>query len=108
MLGINVEQGRIRDTPGLSIKSCLRLLVDRFDLPMTLTPSQSIVLRDIEPKDKWDIEGILKEHGIKMVRLSASLWLPNDSPDDSNHITLVAPYRTPHGIRDGSPIINLE
>ena len=60
-------EGRIRDTPGLSIKTCLRLLVDRYDLPMTLTPSQSIVLRDIEPKDKWAIEGILKEHGVKMV-----------------------------------------
>ena len=67
MLGVNVEQGRIRDTPDLRIKSCLRLLVDRYNLPMILTASQSIVLRDIEPKDKYLIEGILKEHGIKMI-----------------------------------------
>merc|ERR1719267_196969 len=33
---------------------------------MILTPSQSIVLRNIEPKDKYVIEGILKEHGVKM------------------------------------------
>jgi len=67
MLGVNVEQGRIRDTPELRIKTCLRLLVDQYNLPMILTASQSLVLRDIEPKDKFVIEGILKEHGVKMV-----------------------------------------
>merc|ERR1719152_43619 len=67
MLGVNIEQGRIRDTEKASIKTCLRLLVDRYDLPMILTPSQSIVLRNIERKDRFTIEGILKEHGLKMV-----------------------------------------
>ena len=63
MLGINVEQGRIRDTPELRIKTVLRLLVDRYDMPMTLTPSQSIVLRDIKPKDKYDVSGARVELG---------------------------------------------
>lgn len=67
MLGVNVEQGRIRDTAGLSLKTCLRLLVDKYNVPMILTPSQSIVLRDIHPKDKYDVEHILKEHGVKMI-----------------------------------------
>jgi len=67
MLGINVEQGRVRDTPELRLKTVLRLLVDKYDMPMTLTPSQSIVLRDIAPKDKYDVETILKEHGVKMI-----------------------------------------
>ena len=67
MLGVNIEQGRIKDTEQSSIKTCLRLLVDKYDLPMILTASQSIVLRNIERKDKYVIEGILKEHGIKMV-----------------------------------------
>jgi sulfite reductase (ferredoxin) len=67
MLGVNIEQGRVRDTETKRVKSCLRLLVDRYDLPMILTASQSIVLRDIQPKDKYVIESILKEHGIKMV-----------------------------------------
>ena len=34
---------------------------------MTLTPSQSIVLRNIEPKTKLDIEAILREHGVKPI-----------------------------------------
>jgi len=67
LLGINVEQGRVKDTPKVQLKTCLRLLVDRYNLDMTLTPSQSIVLRNISPKDKFDVEGILKEHGIKMI-----------------------------------------
>jgi sulfite reductase (ferredoxin) len=67
MLGVNIEQGRVRDTESASIKSCLRLLVDRYDVGMTLTPSQSIVLRNIEPKTKLDIEAILREHGVKPI-----------------------------------------
>ena len=43
MLGINVEQGRVRDTPELRIKTCLRTLVDNYGVDLLLTPSQSIV-----------------------------------------------------------------
>ncbi len=67
MLGINVEQGRIRDTPGLTIKTALRQLVDKYDLPMILTPSQSIVLRNIDPKDRYDVESLLTSHGVKQL-----------------------------------------
>ena len=67
MLGVNVEQGRIRDAPGLSLKTCLRELVDKFDLPMILTASQSVVLRDIAPADRYDVEAILRSHGVKLI-----------------------------------------
>merc|ERR1719327_2465624 len=67
MLGINVEQGRVRDTPTVALKTVLRLLVDTFNLPMTLTPSQSIVLRDILPEHKEDVEMLLKLHGVKAI-----------------------------------------
>jgi len=48
----------------VKIRTALRLLVDKYDLPMKLTPSQSVVLMDIKPTDKGDIVSILKEHGI--------------------------------------------
>ena len=32
MLGVNVEQGRVRDTEGLSLKTCLRTLVDKYNM----------------------------------------------------------------------------
>ena len=66
-LGINVEQGRIRDIGEVKIKTALRALVDKFDLPMVLTPSQSIILKDIDPSTKTEIDSILAAHGIKPI-----------------------------------------
>ena len=67
MLGINVEQGRVADSPGLRVKSCLRALVDNYGVDLLLTPSQSIVLRNIQPAQKYDVEAVLREHGIKLI-----------------------------------------
>jgi sulfite reductase (ferredoxin) len=67
MLGINVEQGRVRDTPELRIKTCLRTLVDNYGVDLLLTPSQSIVLRNIEPAHKYNVEAVLREHGVKLI-----------------------------------------
>ena len=65
MLGVNVEQGRVRDTPELRLKSGLRAVVETFEgVDLTLTPSQSIVLRNIQPKDKLNLESLLRFHGI--------------------------------------------
>ena len=41
MLGVNIEQGRVRDTPELRMKSGFRAVVDNFEgVDMLLTPSQ--------------------------------------------------------------------
>merc|ERR1719247_4097380 len=65
MLGINVEQGRVRDTPELRLKSGLRAVVDTFEgVDLVLTPSQSIVLRNIEANDRQALEALLRFHGI--------------------------------------------
>ena len=67
-LSRRVSQGRVRDTPELRLKSGLRNLVDNFPgVDMTLTPSQSIVLRNIKPADRNDVETLLKFHGVKMI-----------------------------------------
>jgi sulfite reductase (ferredoxin) len=66
MLGVNVEQGRVRDTPELRLKTGLRKVVDTFPgVDMTLTPSQSIVLRNIRPKDRDNLESLLRFHGVQ-------------------------------------------
>ena len=68
MLGVNVEQGRVRDTPELRLKSGLRHLVDNFPgVDLILTPSQSIVVRNIAPADKMNVESLLRFHGVKMI-----------------------------------------
>ena len=34
---------------------------------MILTPSQSLVLRNIAPADRHTVEALLREHGVKMI-----------------------------------------
>jgi sulfite reductase (ferredoxin) len=64
-LGINIENGRIKDEGGLRIKTALRVILNRYGMDTRLTPRQGVILCDIAPKDRADIDKILKEHGIK-------------------------------------------
>jgi len=61
--GLHVDNGRVKDEGDFRLKTCLRVLVDKFNLSMILSPTQSIIFRDINPKDKDEIEKILQEHG---------------------------------------------
>lgn len=63
-LGINIEQGRVKDFNGVSVKTALKKIVNELDLTMILSPTQSIIFKDIEPHQKPIIESILKENGI--------------------------------------------
>ncbi len=64
-LGINIENGRIKDEGHLRIKTGLRILLRRFGMDTRLTALQSVILCDIDPKDKAEINRIMAEHGIK-------------------------------------------
>lgn len=64
-LGINIENGRIKDEDSLRIKSGLRTILKRFGMNTRLTALQSVILCDIDPKDKAEINRMLAEHGIK-------------------------------------------
>lgn len=62
--GLHVDNGRVKDEGDFRLKTCLRVIVDKFNIPMILSPTQSIIFKDIDPKDKAEVESILKEHGI--------------------------------------------
>ncbi|MBL8813352.1 MAG: NADPH-dependent assimilatory sulfite reductase hemoprotein subunit [Planctomycetaceae bacterium] len=64
-LGINIENGRIKDEGSLRIKAGLRAILRKFGMEVRLTALQSIILCDIDPKDKAEINRIMAEHGIK-------------------------------------------
>ena len=64
-LGINIENGRIKDEGSLRIKTGLRAILRRFDMNTRLTALQSVILCDIDPRDKAEINRMLAEHGIK-------------------------------------------
>ena len=63
-LGVNIENGRIHDSGSLRIKTGLRAILRRFGMEVRLTPLQSLILCDIQPEDKAEINQLLDEHGI--------------------------------------------
>ncbi|CCI34085.1 sulfite reductase [Microcystis aeruginosa NIES-1211] len=62
--GLSVENGRVKNEGSFQLKTALKVIIERFQLPMRLTANHNIILYDIEPQDQQAIEAILKEHGI--------------------------------------------
>lgn len=63
-LGLYVETGRIKDKPGYELKFALRKIASEFNVEFRLTPSQNVVLAQIDPAHQAAISGILSSHGI--------------------------------------------
>lgn len=64
-LGIHVENGRIADTAEARLRSGLRELVLRFRPSIHLTPQQNLILADLEPACRPEVERILADHGVR-------------------------------------------
>jgi sulfite reductase (ferredoxin) len=64
-LGINVENGRIKDEGDLRLKTALRTIIGRYRMDTRLTARQGVILCDIAAGDRAEIDKILKEHGVK-------------------------------------------
>ncbi|HWL07004.1 MAG TPA: NADPH-dependent assimilatory sulfite reductase hemoprotein subunit [Planctomicrobium sp.] len=70
-LGINVQNGRIEDKQGgVQLKAFFRELLARFPQPLRLTALQSVLVCDLDPKDKNEVEAIMRRHGV----LKAEEW----------------------------------
>ncbi len=66
-LGISVENGRVKDEGGFRLKTALKTLVEKFALPILLTPHQNVLFYDIQPSQRAEIDQILQTCGIKPV-----------------------------------------
>ena len=64
-LGINVENGRIKDDGDLQLKTGLRAILGQFKQPCRLTALQGLVLCDVDPADRDAIDQLMVDHGIK-------------------------------------------
>ncbi len=64
-LGINVENGRIKDEGDLRLKTGLRAILRKYGMDCRNTALQGIILCDIDPAHKADIDRLLAEHGIR-------------------------------------------
>lgn len=64
-LGISIENGRVKDEGTFQLKTALREIVSTFNLPMRLTPSQNVLLYDIDPANQDQIQQILDRCGVQ-------------------------------------------
>jgi sulfite reductase (ferredoxin) len=51
-----LQNGRVKG----EAKKALRNVIERYELPVTITPNQNLILRDISPSWKDDILSTLK------------------------------------------------
>lgn len=66
-VGLPIDSGRIADFGSNRIRSGLREIITRFNLPVRLTAQQNILLCDIRDEGRAAIEALLKEYGIVTV-----------------------------------------
>ena len=64
-VGISVDNGRIKDEGSFQLKTALREIVQKYNLPVLATPHQNVLIYDISPDIKQEIQGILDRCGIE-------------------------------------------
>jgi sulfite reductase beta subunit-like hemoprotein len=64
MVGVWVENGRIKDADGLRLRSGLRAIVAAVQPEIRLTAQQNLVLARIAPEQRATVEALLEEYGI--------------------------------------------
>ena len=62
--GIWIENGRISDRAGLRLRTALRTIVERLRTTVHLTTQQNLLLVDVTPEQRQEIDAILLEHGV--------------------------------------------
>lgn len=64
-VGIPIENGRVLDRADLRLKTALRNIVEQFNLPMLVTPNQSVLFYDIPAEVRDGVQAILTDCGIQ-------------------------------------------
>jgi sulfite reductase (ferredoxin) len=64
-LGISVVNGRIKDDGDFKLRTALREIVQKYQIPMRVTPHQNVLIYDIDPADRDSIHKILLDNGIE-------------------------------------------
>ena len=66
-MGVNVEQGRIKDHGDVKVKSFFKKVAGEYHLDMVLTPSQSVIIKNVPPALKPELEQCMRDHGVLAV-----------------------------------------
>jgi sulfite reductase (ferredoxin) len=64
-LGISVVNGRIKDEGDFQLRTALREIVKTYQIPMRVTPHQNVLIYDINPVDRDNINKILISNGVE-------------------------------------------
>jgi len=83
-LGLNCEQGRIRDFEAAGApqwRTFLRAAVNDYGVDLILSPTQSVVLRGIAPGDRAGVEALMAENGV----------LPVEALDPLTRLSMACP-----------------
>ncbi len=63
-LTLFVENGRIRDKPGVALRTALREIAEAGWCEFVCTSNQNVILANVDQKFKAKIDSILKSHGV--------------------------------------------
>ena len=63
--GVFIENGRIKDEGDFRLRSALRKIVEKLRVNVHLTMQHNLLLTDVLPEQRDEIEGILRSHGVK-------------------------------------------
>lgn len=74
-LGLFVETGRIKDEGPRQLKTALRKIVEQFRPEVRLTPSQNLLLVNVDDAQVAGITGILADHGIPVENQGSAVRL---------------------------------
>jgi sulfite reductase beta subunit-like hemoprotein len=64
LVGVWVENGRVKDVPGYELKAALRRMVEEVAPELRLTAHHNIILANIDESAKPNVESLLAEYGL--------------------------------------------
>ncbi|WP_067621360.1 NADPH-dependent assimilatory sulfite reductase hemoprotein subunit [Alicyclobacillus acidiphilus] len=74
-LGLFIQNGRIHDVEGMSLKSVLREIMIAYQPQVRLTTQQNLILANLSPEAADEIEQMLHEAGVKLAEEHTQLRL---------------------------------
>jgi sulfite reductase (NADPH) hemoprotein beta-component len=59
-----IQDGRVKDEPGLTLRAGLREIAEIHDGEFRLTPNENLIVARVRPEKKAEIEALLHRHGL--------------------------------------------
>ena len=69
-LGLFIENGRIKDVPGLHLRTALRELAKTGGITFAVTGNQNLIICNVGARQKAKIETLFKQHGVDIATSS--------------------------------------